>query len=482
MTKILAIDDDKGNLSLIRATLKKYLPESQVFFAQSGMEGIRIAKEELPDTIILDIMMPEVNGFDVCKILKEDSTTKHIPIIFLSAYVKDSEGIIKGLDLGADAFLEKPIEPAELAAQVRVMLRIKKAEDNLKKEILKYRIMTETLPDAVVTINLNEEITYISPIASQLFGYDETSSLIQENAFDVLFSEKPEIARQMLNEVLLKGTLKDVEMLLWKKDHSGFIAEVSSSLIKNEKDEPLEFIIVIKDVTLRKHTEVEILNYQKSLKSLNASLAKTEEKERKMIAGYLHDGIGQTLSLAYINLTSLSNFKLSKEATAIIENSSELINNAISETRTLTFDLSPPILFELGLIPALKWKLNQVEKNFGIETSLIAEEHSLNLTHDIRILIYRSVSELIANILKHASADTIELKYYIEDDKLYVSVQDNGKGFEYKPDSESSISKQGGFGLFSIKERLDSVDGSLEIFSEINLGTKVIICIPTKNS
>ncbi len=366
MTKILTIDDDRGNLTLIRATLKKYIPESQVFFTQSGMDGVRIAKEELPDTILLDIMMPEVNGFEVCKILKEDDTTKHIPIIFFSAYVKDSEGVIKGLDLGADAFLEKPIDPAELAAQVRVMLRIKKAEDNLKKEILKYRIMAETLPDAVVTINLNEEITYISPIALQLFGYNESSSLIKKNAFDVLFSEKPEVARQMLNEVLLKTTLKDVEMLLWKKDKSGFIAEVSSSLIKNKNEEPLEFIVVIKDVTTRKHTEIEILNYQKSLKSLNASLTKTEENERKIIAGYLHDGIGQTLSLAYINLTSLANCKLSKDVKAILENSTSLIDKAISETRTLTFDLSPPILFELGLIPALKWKLNQVENSFGM--------------------------------------------------------------------------------------------------------------------
>lgn len=479
MTKILTIDDDKGNLALIRATLKKYIPESEVFYAQSGTEGIRIAQEELPDTIILDIMMPEVNGFEVCKILKEKSATKHIPIIFFSAYVKDSEGIIKGLDMGADAFLEKPIEPAELAAQVRVMLRIKKAEDDLKKEISKYRLMAETLSDAVVTINLNEKITYISSNALHLFGYDKSSNLMHENAFEVLFSEKPEIARQMLNEVLLKGMLKDVEMLLWKKDRSGFIAEVSASLIKNDKDEALEFIIVVKDITIRKHTEIEILNYQKSLKSLNTSLAKTEEKERKIIAEYLHDGVGQTLSLAYINLTSLSDYKLSKEANAIIENSTELINNAISETRTLTFDLSPPILFELGLIPALRWKLNQVEERFGLSTSIIKCNQKLNLSNDSRILLYRIVSELIANIVKHAMASSIEVACYFKNKSFTISVQDNGRGFDFK--AETAMTEKGGFGLFSIKERLDSVQGSLSFSSEMKKGTKAVISIPVKN-
>ena len=157
MSKILAIDDEESNLVLINATLKKYIPDCQIIMAYSGKEGIRIAKSDLPDTILLDIMMPELTGFEVCEILKSDPDTNHIPIILFSAYVKDSARIIKGLNLGADLFLEKPIDPGELAAQVRVMLRIKKAEDDLKKEMKKYRVMAETLPDALVTINLNEK-------------------------------------------------------------------------------------------------------------------------------------------------------------------------------------------------------------------------------------------------------------------------------------------------------------------------------------
>lgn len=479
MTKILAIDDDKGNLDVIRATLRRYIPNTQVFVAQSGSEGIRIAQKELPDTILLDIMMPEVDGYEVCKILKKGNSTKHIPIIFFSAYVKDSKQIIKGLDLGADAFLEKPIEPAELAAQLRAMLRIKKAEDNLKKEVSKYRIMAETLPDALVMINLDEEITFISPVALALFGYDKGSVLVQENAYKIMFPEKQEIAREMLNHVLLEGMVKDVEMLLKRKDGSSFIAEVSASLINNEKDEADEFIIVIKDVSVRKQTEKEILNYQKSLKSLNASLSKTEERERKTIASYLHDGIGQTLSLANINLTSLANFDFPNEAKGIIEESTNLINNAIKETRTLTFDLSPPILFELGLIPAFKWKLKQVEEKFGIKTSLITKEQSLNLTNDTRILIYRIFCELLANIIKHAHASSIGVKYYLKDDKLNIAVKDNGQGFEYNP--KATLTEQGGFGLFNIKERLDSMQGNLNVSSTKKEGTIALISIPIKN-
>ena len=147
----MAIDDERNNLSLVKATMKKYIPDCEVLLSQSGEEGIDIAVKELPDAILLDVMMPGLNGYEVCEILKSNELTKHIPIVFFSAYVKDSHGVIKGLDIGADAFLKKPIDPSELAAQMRVMLRIRSVEDRLRMEIDKYRILAETLPDTLIS-------------------------------------------------------------------------------------------------------------------------------------------------------------------------------------------------------------------------------------------------------------------------------------------------------------------------------------------
>lgn len=476
MNKVLAIDDDDGNLKLVIATLDKFIPDCKVLIAHSGYEGIAIARRELPDTILLDIMMPEVDGFEVCRILKKESLTSNIPIIFFSGYVTDSHGKIKGLDLGADAFLEKPIDPAELAAQVRVMLRIKQAEDNLKNEVEKYKVMTETLPDAVLTVDQNGEINFISPIALELFKLNAQSEYRKKNVFELLFSEKPEIARQMLNEVLLLGRVKDVEMTLSKADDSSFIAEVSTSLIENKKAGNFEFILVIKDITNRKKAETEILNYQKSLKSQYVSLRMTEERERKRIAGNLHDGIGQMLSLARINLTSLSKYQFLPEIETVIQESAELINKSILETRSLTLDLSPPILFELGLIPALEWRLKLIGEKFGIKTSLSTNKKEIKINNDLRILIYRIISELLNNTIKHANADFINMNLDFNEQELAILFQDNGKGFNYN--SVSVLTEHGGFGLFNIKEQLDSVQGSLDIFSDKLSGTKIKIDIP----
>ena len=134
MKKILAIDDKQENLITIKAVIKNNLSGCKMFTAVSGKEGIRIARKEQPDTILLDIVMPQMDGYEVCKRLKEDELTKHIPVVMLTAIKTDSESRVKGLNIGADAFLSKPIDSIELSAQVNVMLRIKEAEDGLRAE------------------------------------------------------------------------------------------------------------------------------------------------------------------------------------------------------------------------------------------------------------------------------------------------------------------------------------------------------------
>ncbi|MEA1877068.1 MAG: response regulator [Bacteroidota bacterium] len=134
MKSILAIDDQKDNLVTIKAVIKNNLPDCEVVTALSGLEGIEIARTMQPDAILLDIIMPRMDGYEVCRRLKEDDLTKHIPVVMITAIRTDSESRIKGLNIGADAFLSKPIDPFELSAQVNVMLRIKEAEDKLREE------------------------------------------------------------------------------------------------------------------------------------------------------------------------------------------------------------------------------------------------------------------------------------------------------------------------------------------------------------
>ena len=134
MTKILAIDDISDNLIALGAIIKDSFPDSVLETALSGKEGIELAIFTDPDVILLDIIMPEMDGFEVCRRLKQDERTRDIPVVFLTAMKEDREKRIKALEVGGEAFLNKPIDEPELVAQIQAMLKIKEFNNQKRAE------------------------------------------------------------------------------------------------------------------------------------------------------------------------------------------------------------------------------------------------------------------------------------------------------------------------------------------------------------
>lgn len=137
--KILVIDDNEDNIFTIKTVLKR--ENYEVISVTEGEKGIEVTKQEKPDAIILDIMMPGLDGFEVCKRIKEDETIKKIPIMFLSSKFQDIKSKVKGLDLGADDYLIKPFDNLELLARIRVLLRLKTALEEVEQKNLYYMEM-----------------------------------------------------------------------------------------------------------------------------------------------------------------------------------------------------------------------------------------------------------------------------------------------------------------------------------------------------
>jgi signal transduction histidine kinase/DNA-binding response OmpR family regulator len=186
MKKILVIDDDWENLTLFPILLKNYIPDCSVIIAQSGEEGIEKARAEQPDTIMLDINMPGMDGFEVCAALKSDDETKLIPIIMLTGMATDSESRINGLNLGADAFLTKPIRGAELVSQVNVMLRIRETEALLRKEKDLLETMVRERTEALIReLAVNEAVAELSAALIAPLAIESISSLVLDKAKDL---------------------------------------------------------------------------------------------------------------------------------------------------------------------------------------------------------------------------------------------------------------------------------------------------------
>jgi two-component system sensor histidine kinase/response regulator len=143
MIKILTIDDNKDNLLVLEALLSDAFPGSKILKAASGKEGIRKAGLEHPDVILLDLVMPAMDGFETCSRLKKDDSLKSIPVIILTAAEVESDDRVRALKMGAEAFLSKPVDEAELTAQVSAMLRIKQSETFVREENIRLEYLVE---------------------------------------------------------------------------------------------------------------------------------------------------------------------------------------------------------------------------------------------------------------------------------------------------------------------------------------------------
>jgi len=498
--KILTIEDNEINMELLFHIVNQYYPNFLFLKAGNGTVGIEMARNENPDIILLDILMPGINGYEVCEILKKDDTTSHIPVLMISALGANPAERTKGLNAGADAFISKPFTVSELQAQINVALRIKSVEDLLRKrnESLEFSIKNETTEylrkeERILQISEharqfywevdNEgKIVYISPVIESILK-KRPLDVMKNISFSELFQTNTENSHIQLSE---KSGIKEAEIEL-KVGNSKLWFAFSSFPFFEKKGNYAGTRGVCFDITQRKKTEValmknmkEIQRYQKKLKNLNIEITLIEESERRRIAENLHDSLGQTLSLAYLKLSAINYEEFQLETRNKIDEIFGLLIKAIDESRILTYDLSPPILYELGLIPTLKWRLEQIEKSFHIRTRLIYREVKINIRNEMVIFIYRMVSELLQNILKHASASEIILDVSHKGNKYLFKVQDNGVGFSKEKLGKEK--KHEGFGLMSIRERLASFKGHLYIKSEQGNGTTAVIEIPVINN
>jgi PAS domain S-box-containing protein len=225
----------------------------------------------------------------------------------------------------------------------------------------------------------------------------------------------------------------------------------------------------------------ERLHYQSQLRSLASELSLAEERERRRIATELHDNIVQTLAVSKIKLSALREVGSSVEFSEPLQNILELLNQAIQDTRSLTFELSPPILYELGFVPAVEWLAEKYEKQHNILTKVEDDRLLKPLDADVRIVLFQTVRELLNNVVKHARAKKVEICIKRMKSNIQVHVEDDGVGFDIS-ETHLRMENSSGFGLFNIRERLDHLGGHFEIKSNKGQGTRVILHAPLKQN
>ncbi|KPK71144.1 hypothetical protein AMJ87_07605 [candidate division WOR_3 bacterium SM23_60] len=236
-----------------------------------------------------------------------------------------------------------------------------------------------------------------------------------------------------------------------------------------------------KELVKRKRAEKELIKHQDQLIALNHALSLVEEKQRRRTAAYLHDNISQALSLAIFKIRSLQESGPVKSIKKELAEIKEIIAQTNQRTRSLTFEISPPILYELGLEPAVEWLAGQFQTQHGIKCHFKNDDSSKPLNDEARIFLFQSVREILTNVSKHARAQTVKVSTSRHGNAVRISVEDDGIGFN--PDCLGlKMTHNEGFGLFNIKERLRHLGGKLQVNSEKGKGTSVVLIVPLKRT
>jgi signal transduction histidine kinase len=225
------------------------------------------------------------------------------------------------------------------------------------------------------------------------------------------------------------------------------------------------------------NAEKRIESYQRQLRQLTSELSLAEARERRDIASDLHDHIGQGLAFIKMSISQLRGNAIFCGFENVLDEIMGLLDSTIQYTRNLTFEISPPVLYELGLESALEWLAERYSKKHALKINLNKSGSINGLREDLQITLFKSSQEILTNAVKHSSADKIVIKTSGTENQICIEITDNGRGFDSTALNTDNPANDK-FGLFNIKERLDYLGGQLKIKSEPGKGAAITLLAP----
>jgi len=232
------------------------------------------------------------------------------------------------------------------------------------------------------------------------------------------------------------------------------------------------------DISRRREAERLIARYQRQLRSLVAQLSQNEQREQRRIAQSLHDDLGHSLTLGKMHVSEAMLEDLPPDVRDLLGEAKNELDRAIQYTRSLTAELASPVLYELGLESALQTLAEETAERYDVAVTVEVEMKEGALDEDASVMLYQCLRELLFNVVKHAGASNTELRIRQDGERLLIRLSDDGEGFADRPEGPVDIGAVGGFGLFSVRERIEHYNGRFSINSTPGGGCTAQLTVP----
>jgi PAS domain S-box-containing protein len=345
------------------------------------------------------------------------------------------------------------LDPAGRVASVLAVGRDVTAQRRVEQE---YRGLFEGLADAFVVVE---------PLRSEGEVVDFRVALANSQFFCLLERSGDDVVGKTATELL--PTLRDFFVSLIARvattrkpeEFSAYSAHYAKHL------EGFAFATdfarcacIVRDVTERRAAERELVESREQLRALAVQISAVEERERRKLAAFLHDQVGQALALLRIRLGPLAS-AADPQTRTLVEEMRSLLSTTLEQTQNLTFDLSPPILYELGIEAAIEWFGERLAEQHGFAFAFAVDGQQSELPHPAHVVLFRVVRELLINVVKHASAQHVSVRVEWLEEQLKIRVEDDGVGL---PAAHEGW-RRCGFGLLSVREHMRSLGGQFEL-------------------
>jgi PAS domain S-box-containing protein len=486
LTIILA-DEHSVMRKGLRSLLEKDPEITILAEARDCHTTIRLARDLGPDLVLLDVTMGDLGGVDATREIL--ATSPGVKVIGLSVH-SDRRLALNLLKAGASAYLLKDRVFEELVPTLRLVMThkiylspgisdlvLKDYVEALRDSEARFRTVFEYAPFGIALTDLDGRLLETSPALHKMLGYsrDELHHMIlpkfshpdDADSCLALFRELAQGRRQSFE--------KDNRYL--RKDGRLVWGRLTVSVVRSLPEQSQFAIVIVEDINERKRSESEIRAYQEQLRALASEISLVEERERRRLATDLHDHIGQTLALAQIKLGEIKEWAKGSPVSGSLDEIRLLVEQAIKSSRDLTFELSPPILYDLGFESAVEWFGDYLQEHHGLQVIVRQDENYKPMGNETMVLLFQMVRELMLNVAKHAKAHQVEVSIRREGDNLVIDVTDDGAGFD-RQQLTISREKPHCFGLFSVQERIECIGGSLRIDSRPGRGSRVSLTVP----
>lgn len=379
-------------------------------------------------------------------------------------------------DLGGISESDEAGNPKIITGLVINISDRKHAEEKWRESEERYRLLSDQCGLGIGLFSIDGKIIYFNNKAISNLG-NPSSTYIGKSLSD-MFDKKT--ARKYINrfkEVVKSGRSIDYEDF-FQSPASEFWFLSNHTKICDSKGELIGIQVIAHDITERKIIEKKLQESSQDLRELTHHFEELRENERSTIARDLHDDLGQKLTAIKMDISWLKS-RIGVQSRPVerkFQQMDFLISDSIDSIQKISYGLRPSILDDLGLHSAIEWQLKEFSKLSGIKVKAVYSQENDIINSQLSLVIFRIVQEALTNVLRHASASSVEIKITDEAGKIKVIISDNGTGIELE-----KIESKKSYGLIGMRERVKANGGEIKISGKKGFGTVIVVKFPLKD-